>query len=352
MASKERTRCRLKLRFIGEGFRDGHVPITILAEKLEALQSLVFHAAANTRHEGSARRGQWFSKYRDVAELEFHSAHHSNLVIESELARPEGWLEGMADAGSDALNQVFLVASQLQQPEGITRILPDRTERAFLLRSLERLCPNLGDEYSIELDNCIATHPKAEFSASTRKDIRRMLAEPEAEQRQATIVGTLVKIHVEVGPNMIAVQLGTGQEISCFYDESMRDQISNLLAGSMVEVTGLATLDSAGAIRQLDSVLDVETVSMEPVRLVRFVCRNSIHALRHPIQVAVERTGDLWVYNCASINLWGVGERREDALSDLNENFDFLWREYAQEEDSVLDAKALELKRKLLELRD
>jgi len=80
--------------------------------------------------------------------------------------------------------------------------------------------------------------------------------------------------------------------------------------------------------KQLDSVLDVETVSMEPVRLVRFVWQNSIHPLRHPIQVAVERAGDVWVYNCALVNLWGVGERREEALADLNENFDFLWQEY------------------------
>jgi len=228
MVSKEYPRRRLKLRFLGESFRDGQVPITILAEKLGALQSLVFHAAANARHDATVRRGQWFNKYRDVAELEFHSAHHSDLVVEAELARPEGWLEGMPDAGSDALDQIFRVASQLhRQPEGISRILPDRAERAFLLRSLESLCPYLGDEYKIELENCTATHPKAEFSASTRRDIRRMLVEPEAEQRQATIVGTLVKIHVEVGPNMIAVQLGTGQEILCYYDESMRDQISN-----------------------------------------------------------------------------------------------------------------------------
>ena len=348
--SKPNQKRLLKLRFLGEGFRDGHVPITIVASKLEALQALVFHAAATVTHDTTARRGQWLNKYRSVAELEFHASRQNCLLIETALLTPEDRLPGTPDVGADAVDLIFRVRSALgDNPSAVIDIVPDRTERAFVLRSMEDLCPNTTEDYQVELENCDQAHPKVVFSAETRKELRRLFAPTETEvQRQITIVGTLVKIHVEIAPKIISVQLGTGTEIWCYYDESMRDQISNLVAGSMVEVTGLATFDGAGNIKQVDSMLDVETVSMDPLRIARFVHKNVVYSLHHPVQASVERSGDIWIYNCPEINLWGVGDRREEAISDLNETFDFLWRQYAQENDALLDEKARILKRTLL----
>ncbi len=78
--------------------------------------------------------------------------------------------------------------------------------------------------------------------------------------------------------------------------------------------------------------------------------RNSVQP-QTPIQVQVEYTDGLWVYRNEALNLWGCGERREDALSDLHANFAYLWQEFAEEEDSVLDSKALALKHRLLDLQ-
>ena len=74
------------------------------------------------------------------------------------------------------------------------------------------------------------------------------------------------------------------------------------------------------------------------------------YQLRTPLTVAVDYNDRIWVYHNADLNLWGYGERREDALSDLHANLAYLWREFAEEKDERLDAKALLLKKRLLAL--
>src|SRR5690242_6254455 len=97
---------KLRLEFSGEAFSGGRVPLTVVAAKLQALQTLLFHAAAAVSDDSSSRRGQWYNKYRSVAELAFSSAHHSDLAIEAELA-PSHVPGGALDAGRRAVDLVF-----------------------------------------------------------------------------------------------------------------------------------------------------------------------------------------------------------------------------------------------------
>lgn len=345
------------MRFLGESFPQGRVPIMVLAPRLDALQTCLFHAAATVTHNATARRGQWFQHYLADAGLVFKASYSSDLVIEMEMPRPEGYLPGTVSVGPQALDLFFEVSDAVESaPERVASAIPDRTERAFLLRSLEGLCPSTEDDYQVELENCTGTHPKLTLTGGTRKAIKRLVATatapdlPECQER--TIVGLLTKIHVQIGPPMIAVQVGTGVEISCYYEETIRDQISNLLAGSYVEVSGVASLNNDGSIKQLDNILDVELVSMEPLRLMRFRHGTTRYTLREPVLVRVERFGEGWVYGCPEISLWGFGKRRDDALIDLGENFDFLWHEYAEADSATLDEKAVQLKARLNRLVD
>lgn len=342
---------RLRLIFQGGSFRDGVVPVTVLAAKLQALQNLLFHAAATVAGQRSARRGQWHNRYREFVELSFVSAHHSNLAVEVEMPEP-GVLSLDFDSGLKALDLVFQVG-QAVQASGLGQLNLGREDRSYLLRALEALLPTPLDDYRVELENCApARHPKLSFSGETRRAVRGLLEQGSQplSAEEVTLVGELVKIHVEVGPEIIAVR-HKGIEIECHYPESLRDQVANLLAGSFVEVTGWATLDNEGRVVRIDSVLDVETVSMDPIRLTRFEHAGVRYSLRKPVVVTVEYTDGLWVYHNEPLNLWGYGERREDALKDLQENFAYLWKEVAEEDDAVLDDKARLLKRALVDIR-
>jgi len=342
---------RLKLTIAGTAFRQGQVPLSILAVKLQSLQSLLFHAAATVAHERGARRGLWFNKYLEVAELTLAAVHQSDLVIEAEAAAPAALGEQL-DLSKQAQDLLFSAARCVNEnPDKLDDVIADRQERALFMRAMENLCPEIGEEYQVSLENCAAAHPRVLLSAKTRQIVRRTIARDmgvtEAE-REVTIVGTLTKIHIDVGPQKIAVLVAPGSEIECYYNDALRDQISNLLAGCIVEVTGIATLDTTEKIKQIDSIASVEMASMEPLRMTVFTHELTSYRLREPLLVRVEYSDGLWVYSNAAINLWGYAARREDAIADLAANFDYLWSEFALEDDSVLDEKARVIKQRLL----
>lgn len=345
---------RLRLTLRGEGFRSGEVPIGILASKLLALQNLLFHAAAAVAHDPSARRGLWYNKYREIVELSFVNAHHSDLVIEVETPAPGPTLLPEQDVARQSIDLIFEFGQAIQrQTSADEESNIRRSDRTYLLRAFDALLPGALDDYLVELENgAPAKHRSLVFSGETRQAVRRLLEQDAlpTTAEQATVVGELVKIYFDTGPEKITIRQ-RGVEIDCFYSESLRDEVANLLPGSYVEATGLGTVDHEGRVTRLDTVLGLEIVSMEPLRLTRFEHSGTRFELRKPIQVQVEYVDGLWMYRNEALNLWGCGERREEALRDLHANFAYLWKEFAEERDEVLDEKALALKLRLLELR-
>jgi hypothetical protein len=340
---------RLRLEFSGEAFAAGRVPLTVVAAKLQALQTLLFHAAAALSNDSTSRRGQWFNKYRDVAELSFTSARHSDLVIEAELS-PDPVLGDAFDIGKQAVDLIFTFGASLaggKIPDG--KISKD--DRRYLLRAFEGLMPNTTDQYQVVLENGNApAHPRLTFTPETRKLVRR-LAAPASPGflDEATLVGELIKIHLDSGEDKITVRSGS-RELDCFYPDSFRDEVANLLAGSVIEVTGRATLDDRGEIKKLSDVTDVDTVSLDPLHINRFEHAGRCYPLFAPITVNVDYKDGLWVYSNEALSLWGYAERREDALRDLHESFDYIYREFGEVDDSQLSSKSQLLKHALRRL--
>lgn len=341
---------KLKLQLAGEAFVGGRVPVTVVAGKLQALQSLLFHAAAAISNDRSARRGQWFNKYRDAAELAFSDAHHSDLVIEAELA-VDPVLSEAFDTGKQAVDLVFDAGHEITEGRLPVAGL-SKDDQVYLLRAFEGLMPGTTDQYQVSLENCNATsHPRLVFTPETRRAVRRLVAAPSGlSVGEATVVGELIKIHLGGGEDKITVR-SASQEIDCFYPESFRDTIANLLAGSLVEVTGRATLDDRGQVRKLTDLVDVDTVSLDPLRISRFEHAGRRYQLASSITVNVDYRDGLWVYFSEALNLWGYAERREDALRDLHESFDYVYREIAEADDDELDTVAQKLKATLCALR-
>ena len=346
MAGEQRP--KLKLTFIGEGFPKGAVPLTVLATKLQALQQAVFHAAAAvTGHQGE-RRGPWSNKYRSSAELTFADAHHSDLVIEAELAA-NPVLHDDFNVGLNAVDKLFEVAVALDRG-GIGEVKLPRYERDYLIRALEGLMPNVGDQYHVKLENCRPDqHPAVTFSNATRLKTKLYLlaAEQDFGAEEATIVGQLIKIHLDAGEDKITVR-SRQRDIDCYYSDALRDQVANLIAGSIVEVSGFATLGEAQQVIKVHQMVTVDSISLEPLRIARFEHAGRRFALATPIAVNIEYTSDgLWVYHHPELNLWGYATRREDALNELHQNFAYQYEQIAEELPQNLDPVAGQLRERL-----
>lgn len=355
MGDRDATRT-VRLTFGGDAFADGRVPLTLLADKFRALQSLLFHAAASVSQSKSGRRGQWANRYRDAVELQFVDSHHSDLVIEAELPVGPPTLGDAFDLGRQSLDPAYDFADAICRSDlqSLSQLAPDRQDRTLLLRALEAIAPDPAENYVITLANGSAKRPGVQLSGRSRLLARTLLLQEgstEAEAgRETTIVGMLTKIHFDVGPQKIAVRIGPGNEVDCYYDDALRDQVSNLCAGGVVEVAGIASLDVEGRVKQIDTVTGIEAVSMEPVRISSFERGGRTYRLREALPFNVEFSDGVWSYSNESLGIRGYAFRRDEALRELHEAFDFVYRDIAQESDDSLDERAIELKRQLLAL--
>lgn len=340
---------KLKLEFSGEAFAAGRVPLTVVAAKLQALQTLLFHAAAALSNDNSGRRGQWFNKYRDVAELSFADAHHSNLVIVAELS-PDPVLGEAFDVGKQAVDLVFTFGASLAEGQ-ISDDRISKDDQRYLLRAFEGLMPNTTDQYQVVLENGNALdHRRLTFTPETRRAARRLAAPASSGHLdETTLVGELIEIHVDTGNDKIRVRTGS-REIDCFYPDRLRDEIANLCGGSFVEVSGYATLNENGEVLKLNEVLDVQTVSLDPLRMRRFEHGGRRYTLKQPVVVQISYDDGLWEYSNEALNIRGYAERRDEALHGLHECFDFAYRDIAEADDNELSDGARKLKDRLRSL--
>jgi len=142
--------------------------------------------------------------------------------------------------------------------------------------------------------------------------------------------------------------VSAGNEVNCYYQDTLRDQIANLLVGSLVEVTGLWSETGRGP--QIDRVTEIDTVDTEPIRLRRLRCEGATYELSNPLTIEVEYTDGLWVYHSLDLNTWGIAERRDEAFASFCSDFDYMYEEIACEDDANLDRRALAIKQAMTHL--
>lgn len=104
-------------------------------------------------------------------------------------------------------------------------------------------------------------------------------------------------------------------------------------------------------LHHMENPSEPKGVSLGPIRLTHFEHGGRRYAFRKPVVVSVEFTDGLWIYRNEGLNLWGYGASRDDALADLHDNLAYLWKEFAEEADEVLDERAKLLKQALLDLQ-
>ena len=90
------------------------------------------------------------------------------------------------------------------------------------------------------------------------------------------------------------------------------------------------------------SVLDPETET-RPFETCSFLWGNRNYLLRQPVQILSARQNGLWVFECPAYGLSAFSASREEALSQLQEEFAFLYDGLTNEPDEALapDARAL-----------
>lgn len=338
---------QLTLTIGGPDVEDGKIPLAALAGKLNALQKTLFNVALARSGGPVAQRGNWSKRILASCELLFCESRKGSLTVVAEIPSPislQTTLSGTeVDEGLhalDALRQVT-VSISAGDSSNLVSIMPDGGARLRALKSIEALCPRDTDGFWVSLGNG-SGKTYARLTSESRSFIQQIFEDDDVVEVQ-TISGDLVEIRVLAGRRHIVIRRQQ-REIVCYYPTEMEETITQLVAGSIVEVKGRAQLGDDGVVRQIDEVLDVSTIDLSPFRTSSFHFNDRRFILREPVICSPEYRNNLWVYECPRYGLHAFSEDRQDALRQLGEEFAFLYEGLINEPDENLTPDAIELR--------
>lgn len=336
----------LTLKINGPAVADGKMSLSALAVKLDAAQKTLYNIALAFQGGQVATRGNWSRNIKSACELVFVASKGGSVTISTELSDNDVFPGMNQDFGPQVLTTLknVVVALNTSDSDSIVRLLPDSTARVRALKSLETLCPRDGDGFVLELSNGDGLKYGA-LSYYTRNIISSFfqdLAE-DISSDIVTVGGTLVEIRVKAGSRHIVV-LSRQREITCIYSSEKEGMISQLVAGSIVEVKGKAQLNSDQSIKQIDDVLDATMIDVTPFRLRRFYASDRVFVLSETASCTLDYRNDLWVYECEKYKLHTFDHRRDVAFAQLGEEFSVIYDGLHAEPDESLTKDAIELR--------
>lgn len=343
----------VELRFHAGDFEGGNVPIAVLAQKLQALQSLMYHASASVSGSRVPRLGQWVAKHRDVAELAFAESQPGSLITRFVLRNADPTLFALQARTLGVAVAALTAGAAGQLPQGISR-----EDAIHLMQAVEDLCPSTFDDYQIDVRVGDSPMNKVALTRETRIALRDRLKDDDATlhvDEPELIYGVLVQSNFGKGDDKIVIRAARvngdsgSVEIDCYYPDHLRDQVANLVGGSLVEVFGFVTGTADGSVNKFREVLSIEMMDTEPIRLRTLQCDGTLFRFRTPFSFDVEYVGGVWAYSNTLLNVSGFAMSRQAALNELSQAMAYVWREFALADDAELDAKALELKRRLVD---
>ncbi|MCD6326727.1 hypothetical protein J7M28_04130 [bacterium] len=348
MKSEER---KIVLKLSGPTAEDGKVSLSVLASKLDALQKAFYNVASGVLEGPLGRRGRWSSHVMSTCELLFsYSAYGSPLELVSEIAEPQPALLGetQAEKARNAFRDVMLGINQ-EDPERVAAVLRDSSARLRAAKAIQLLCPGVEDDYVVEIGNGAGNWATLTRKTQMFLKYESFIDQPEDSTSVQTVTGKLDLISVRAGRKEVGVRT-KDKYIRCDYPPEMEDSISQMVAGSIVEVTGRPLLEPSGALKRIDEVHSIEPVRLSPFRLSQFSYQGRTFILRHPVTCVPDFRNGLWVYECEALGLHSYDESREQALNDLHAEFALIFDEYAIEDDSALAPSGLRLKEVLNQL--
>lgn len=347
MGNQDRT---LELRIVSIDSPDLHIPFSLLEKMLRFIQQALFHAGDYQAGWRPRKKGPFPKEVLEQCELFVTGFTLGSLHVNASLPEPDPLLLPEEDLGTKALHTMgaALYAVSNDDEAGLATAIADRTHRTRFLKAVEGAMPDEAAPYGLNLLIAHSASP-VYLRPKTRQTILRLIHPEEARAEDRKIVGELVLLKISGGRNL-GIKLDDGRVIVCHFTPDQENFITQQVVGSVVEVTGRASLAADGVIQTIDDVYDVVPVDFRPLRIKVITVGSRRFHLKKPISVELDFQDSVWSYEYLPLGIITCSPSRSEALSQFWEEFEFIWEEYAQERDENLTLDAQELKRHLLEL--
>lgn len=337
----------LRLKFGGEPTSGHLVPAAVLTQTLQAFQRAIH--ILGMRHEGKDVRQRLRistdveARYAVLCQVPAAGSYICPVVIGDET---QDLFAG--EAVSAVTSQLYEVMTSIaDQSEGrIRTLLPDPVFRTPFLEALAKMAPPKKSGVVVELQTSSGA---TLFAPQTAADfLSRVTERAVSDATVTTITGRLAGI--EFDSRMLRLHYPpTKRELRCYYHESVEE----MLLGNpreLIQVIGHVTLNDAGEPEKITEVDRILEVDLSPIDVKSFQSGGSRIVAIRPVSF-MPTLDDTEQYHCIDDDVFGVclmASTREEIESDLFDELDMLWRQYASERSENMTDGANELKRKLL----
>ncbi len=281
------------------------MPVTRVKEFLEHLQMMVYNIAEMRANLDPSKKGAKGDNIRRACDLNIVGMEFESATFALEPPPPEELLFKM-DVGADALKGAFDVFQKFGQNdfEGLIKALPDEHHRSKIIHQAREAIP----------PNKTGFHLTA---ATVQQEIKEV-SRPEAKSLRIII------------------------------PEEKLDKAEPPVAEKYIDAKGFAMLDEDEHFVEWKEILSLEELHVLPLEYVDG--EQLRYNFRESLTFRIEREETLTILLNEDLGIFVGGASIEEAFKALGAEFDFLWDEYANEEDKALHPSGKTLKDTLLNL--
>jgi len=331
----------LKIKLIAPG----PVQVGLLAEKLQAVQRLVYDIGQAIEGKGSRARRMAPTVMESCTLVVTGVNLGSVEVLASLPSRVQLRTDG--DLGVSALQYLDKTLTHVRggDMKELRQLYPDIGHLARVMKAVVPLSPEEDAEYEVHVSTNGTAHTLDASSRGRLQTLIREQVEEIPEQMTRRVTGVLYLIEVESGKRQIGLDVGN-RHVTCYYDDSYEAVIKDLIPGSLVEVEGRAFLDANGNVESVQRITDITMVEpLIPLQWTRVDFDTRRFELAQPIQIEQSFSDGVWTCVSELLGIAAYGASRHEALVAFRDEFAALWDDVVQEDDGQLTEDAIALKR-------
>lgn len=341
---------RFVLKIDGPAITDHSISFKILANVLDGIQNTFNYIGMEITGREVKSRARVPGDIQQACELRRIMERPGSYEVVAEIPemlQPEIF-PGM-DLGKVALDKYLGMTAWMSgetEESEIIRLFPDENHRTRILKSVQRYVPREGDDWSLLFKEPEGNRKYGFLNQQSLQRINKTIYAPQYETK--TIAGELMRINFDQH-RIVVKHEPTDKLLECSYNPEDEDAILENRDGYLL-ISGLIELDAGGNPDKISNVTDIRFLDLSPVKISRIISENLVLELKKPLVIEPVFEDQEVVLYFDDLNILAAGQDRDDAIKDFEDDFVWLWREYAMAEDQMLSDGALTLKKSLLHM--
>jgi hypothetical protein len=319
------------------------VPADVLVQILEHAQRAFQLIGLHVEGRGIKQRARIARSTSDRFQLICQVPKAGSYAVPVEVgARNELFDEAMAKRATQIFEKLMRRISQ-KSANDLFEVLPDQLILRRVLEAVKGMSPRADATWTLELRDA-GDQAFASFDSTVIPFLQETLVPPGQREAERVVTGELKSIDF-AAHKLTIIYRPTSRELDCLYDESLEDLLYERRR-DLIQVTGRLLLDEGGNPKQIIDVTDIADLDLSPLVLGNCRFGDRVLEIAPPLvlQPTMDDSEQLLCVLDEQLGVDAFASTRETLFSEIAEQLDMLWHEYALAEDDALDPVALQRK--------